>query len=304
MTFTEGRENGLKDIDKATRYKNWVFTCNNYTEDQFKQFQELKCIKYLIMGKEVGEKGTPHLQGYISLKNSKTWSSLNKVFDKKCWIAPAKGTVHKNFEYCKKQGDYVEVGDKPIQGKRTDIIEIKQMVKDGSNIRNILELETINLQTIKIAEKMLTYMEKKRNWKTKVIWCYGATGVGKSRWVEEQCKKDSQDTYYCGNTNKWWNGYDGHETVVIDDMRRDFCKFHTMLKLLDRYPFEIECKGGSRQLLAKTIYITNPENPKNFWENHTLEDGKQFLRRINQVFYFKGPNNIIEKKWDTLYNEV
>ena len=36
---------------------------------------------------------------------------------------------------------------------------------------------------------------------------------------------------------KWWEGYDGHEVVLLDDIRKDFCKFHELLTLLDIYPY-------------------------------------------------------------------
>ena len=45
--------------------KNWVFTLNNYTEDdlaQIKRFFETMCV-YGIFETEIGEQGTPHVQG-------------------------------------------------------------------------------------------------------------------------------------------------------------------------------------------------------------------------------------------------
>ena len=44
-----------------------------------------------------------------------------------------------------------------------------------------------------------------------------------------------EDIYTCLDNYKFWEGYDGHDNVIIDDIRGDFCKFHQLLKLLDRY---------------------------------------------------------------------
>ena len=33
-------------------------------------------------------------------------------------------------------------------------------------------------------------------------------------------------------TLKWWEGYDGHELVIFDDFRADFCTLQIILKFL------------------------------------------------------------------------
>lgn len=47
--------------------KNWCFTINNWTEEEFQLLQDIE-VQYLVVGKEVGENLTPHLQGYVQLK--------------------------------------------------------------------------------------------------------------------------------------------------------------------------------------------------------------------------------------------
>lgn len=52
-----------------TKRNCYCFTYNNYTadgEEQLKAWLE-EFTKYAVFGHEVGEKGTPHLQGYINL---------------------------------------------------------------------------------------------------------------------------------------------------------------------------------------------------------------------------------------------
>jgi len=87
------------------------------------------------------------------------------------------------------------------------------------------------------------------------------------------------------DTGEWWEGYDAHEEVIIDDMRKDFLKFHHLLKLFDRYPYRVQFKGGSRQFLAKTIIVTTCYSPEEMFNNR--EDIQQLLRRINTIKQFK-----------------
>lgn len=59
--------------------RGWVFTLNNYTEEEETLALALPWgwhePSYGVIGKEVGESGTPHFQGYLYFKTEK---SLNK----------------------------------------------------------------------------------------------------------------------------------------------------------------------------------------------------------------------------------
>lgn len=89
------------------RSRKWCLTLNNYTFEELshclKDFKENN-YKYII-GKEVGESGTPHLQIYLEHKNQQSFSSIKK-FNNRFHIEIAKGTQIQNLEYCSKEGNY------------------------------------------------------------------------------------------------------------------------------------------------------------------------------------------------------
>lgn len=272
------------EVKGSAKFRKYCFTINNWTVTDLENARLLlKGSEYGIIGKEVGESGTPHLQGYARFKNPRTFNALRKAF-LRAHIEPSKGNDEQNYAYCSKDKDFEEFGKMQLQenseqGKRTDIVVIKEMINEGANMRDIIEVAS-SYQSIRMAEIILKYKEKKRNWKPKVEWFYGPTGTGKTRKAIEIF---GENPYYISGKNlKWWEGYDGEENVVLDDFRADFCTFHELLRILDRYEFRIEVKGSSRQLLAKHIIITSCHHPREVYKKNE-EDVGQLLRRIDNV---------------------
>lgn len=257
------------------RSRGWVFTINNWTaEDQAAARALQECAHYLIFGEEVGDQEeTPHLQGYVYFKDAKAFSKMKKMLPR-AHLAVAKGNPSQNRVYCSKQGTFEEFGTCPAQGTRNDLDEIRDELKAGANMRAIVD-KVKNVQQLKLAETWLKFNEKPRDFKTEIRWYWGPTGSGKSRaareWLGEGC-------YTCMDEGKWFEGYDGHEAVLVDDFRKDFLKFHQMLKFLDRYEYRVETKGGSRQFVARKLAITAPYPPDQIY--NTREDVGQLIRRI------------------------
>lgn len=262
-----------------TKHRAFTFTLNNYTPEEVEAIKALNYL-YLIIGNEIGESGTPHLQGYLYFKNAISFDTVQRAIPRG-HIEPAKGNAQQNKAYCSKESTLFEDGDIPAQGKRSDIDNVRAIVAETGQIRQVV-LEAQSFQSIKVAEKILEYHERKRNFRPKVYWYYGPTGTGKSHAAKNHPCVD--DPYYAGKTIQWWQGYDAHETVIIDDFRANFCTYSELLKMLDRNAYSIECKGGSRQLLATRIFITSPMHPKDLYPTH--EDKEQLLRRIYKIKEF------------------
>jgi len=237
-------------------------------------------VKYFVFGLEIcptTEK--EHLQGYIYYVNARSFNSIKKEYPK-AHIEAAKGTPKQAAEYCMKEGKYIESGELPTQGTRSDLDVVKEKLKETGKMSDIVEIAT-SYQSVRMAEVILKYKEKPRDFKPEVLWFHGATGTGKSKEAYEIL---GVDCYTCLSTGKWFEGYDAHDHVLIDDMRRDFMKFHELLRLLDRYAMRVECKGGSRQFKAKKIIITSAFHPRDLFE--TREDIGQLLRRIDIIKQF------------------
>lgn len=271
-------------MSERDRSRAWVFTLNNYTHEQQSLIELIDC-KYLVFGHEVAPTtGTPHLQGFIMFKSQKDFSAVRKIFPAGTHIEKKIASDFVNERYCKKDGDYFEKGEIPNQGKRTDLDNVREIIRSTNKMRAVVDVAQ-SYQSVKMAEQILKYHETPRTWKPEVFWFCGSTGTGKSRLAYEML---GDDCYTCLSTGRWFDGYDAHENVLIDDMRKDFMKFHELLRLLDRYAMRVETKGGTRQFLAKKIIITSCYRPEEMFS--TREDIRQLIRRLDKIYIFS--NNI------------
>lgn len=261
------------------RARNICFTawCDNDTIQYDKE-----CMKYLIIGVEVcPETGKKHLQGYVEFSKTMDFSKMKEVLGgAETHLEKRRGSAQQASDYCTKEGSFKSFGEISRQGKRNDIDEVKDIIKSGGNLREITE-STSSFQGWRAAEMYLKHNENKRNWLPDVHWYYGETGSGKTKKAHDVLTDLYGGYWMSGKNLKWWEGYDADEGVLIDDFRKDFCTFHELLRILDRYEYRVEVKGGSRQLLAKTIIITSCYAPTEVYD--TREDVGQLIRRIAKI---------------------
>lgn len=281
----------------AKRFANFCFTLNNYTWDEE---LDLLCtdlpVLYMCFGHETGDKGTPHLQGYCELSHVMRMSAIKKlgIGFQRMHMEARRGTQNEAIKYCKKGSNFIEFGTRKVnkQGQRKDLDECRTAARDYG----MKEVSCwANLQEIRVAEKYLQYNEPRRTWKPEVTWVYGVTGSGKSKMAHETLP----DAYTKSDGSKWWDGYDGHEDVILDDFRGDWMKLSELLTLTDRYERRIEFKGGSRQFLAKRIFITSSKHPHDCY-NTSDENMNQLLRRIDKIIELKIDTVPTDTSSDTL----
>ena len=120
--------------------KNWVMTFNNYPEQIFKILEENLiplCDKY-VFGKEVGEQGTPHIQGAFVLKSKMRQDTIWKLIGSKCYLDKMKGKWNAQ-KYCVKQGNEILTNHK--FPKPVKVIEEHQFYQWQKDILEICKTE-------------------------------------------------------------------------------------------------------------------------------------------------------------------
>lgn len=273
-----------------SRSRSFVFTHNNYESTEIED--QLEC-KYIIYGKEVGESGTPHLQGFvyfddkISLK-----AAIKKLPGSHVQMARS---IFDAIEYCKKDGDFTERGIQPMDQKRKGEVEkerwsgIKELAKAGrldeiepevfvKHYKTLKEIAKDNMPPVPDAPELPGY------------WYFGRAGTGKSRTAREE-----NPGAYSKPLNQWWDGYQDESVVIVDDMD----PFHKSLAYEfkmwgDRYAFIAPIKGGALRIRPTKIIVTSQYTPEEIWEDAaTLEAiNRRFSRR-----YFPSNTEITDNEY-------
>lgn len=245
------------------RARAWCFTLNNYTSLHETLLKQLD-YRYLVYGREVGESGTPHLQGYIFFPQRKTLQVVRRLIQG-AHVAPRGGTHKQASEYCKKDGDYFEDGDPPTDledqqkaGAKANAVKWKS-INDHAKQGDLIYIQTTYpKEYILLKSKLESLYEPP----TSIIdgellheWWVGTTGTGKSRLLWEL-----YPDHFHKKINKWWDGYQYQEVVAIEEWSPDNAITAASLKIwADRYPFPGEIKGSTLQRLRpkKIIVLSN-----------------------------------------------
>lgn len=255
--------------------RNVCFTLNNYSLDEHRAILEYPC-KYLVVGMETGENGTPHLQGYFEFKNPKRLETL-KNFNPRIHWENRRGSAKQAADYCKKENNYVEKGEISKQGKRSDLEEIGSMILiDKANDKEVaMAFPSQYIRYSKGIEKLINLTYEDRTKAPIVTWLWGKAGVGKSGFAAER----HLNSHYIKDGTKWWDNYKQEDAIIIDDFDGRW-PFRDLLRLLDRYKYQGEYKGGYIKINSPYIYITCEFPPEYFWADNELA---QILRRVTHV---------------------
>ncbi len=246
--------------------KNWCFTINNPVAKE-KDGDDLIGYEYCILANEIGEDGTPHVQGYIAFKDKITMANVKKMMPR-AHLEVMRGTPEQASEYCKKDGEYIECGTLP-RNQQYNSMKLKKenftkMIKAAKEDKfdDIMEIDPVayvqNYHAFKRIKQDNPQKKQDLN-DTCGIWLWGETGIGKSR----KARADYEDIYD-KPCNKWWDGYKGETSILIDDFDKNHKVLgHHLKRWGDRYSFPAEQKGTTVQIRPQRIIVTS---------NYSIED--------------------------------
>lgn len=264
-----------------TRYRSCCYTLNNYTDDDVTRLQNYAGVKYHVFGKEVGESGTPHLQGYIVFSKQLTFNQVRNIVGNRAHVERTKGTPQEASNYCKKDGSFFEKGELPQPGTRNDLQLAVSLLRESGSLRRVAtELPATFIRYHRGLSALIDTAgyAPERNFKTITTVFVGRPGIGKSMRARSEALMFG-DIYYKPHGD-WWDGYEGQTTVILDDFYGSI-RWHDLLNLLDRYPLRVPIKGGFRQFTSKYIYITSNTYVSKWYSSEKFPDQSALFRRLD-----------------------
>lgn len=263
------------------RARNFVFTVNfplgkvpyDLTPAVFPEW-----ISYMAWQMEIGENGTLHLQGYIECVGKRSFKQLLAVpgFDTQdegysVHFEVRRGTQAQAIAYCRKVDDttvantFSEYGEMKVQGKRSDLDDIKSKIDEGTSLKRIADEHFGSFiryhRAFKEYKRIVTPSRSKR---TLVLVLWGSSGVGKS-----QLARELFPHAYWKSNSKWWDDYEGQEAVVWDEFKGQY-PFRDLLRILDSTPLTLESKGSSCQFVSSIVVFTSNFHPKDWYDETNI----------------------------------
>ena len=129
--------------------------------------------------------------------------------------------------------------------------------------------------------------KKTREWRTvKVEILWGAGGTCKSRDQIYDKKRKRGDNFIVPDTAnlKWWDGYDGEETIVIEGFKGSrTCDVDRFKRLLDGHQLKLDIKGGHTYAAWTTVKINSNLDPAKWYDIAEEYERSALFRRFNSI---------------------
>lgn len=237
-------------------------------------------LTYLRGQGELGASGYRHWQVIAYFRNKVTLRQCKSFFTPTTHAEPTKSKRAESYVWKEETAiadTKFELGSKSIKRNSSrDWEQIWESAKNGSFMDIPADVRVRCLSSLLKVRGLFSVCEPMEKQVT-VYW--GCTGVGKSyrAWSEA-----GPGAYPKDPLSKWWDGYNGESSVIIDEFRGIIAIAH-LLRWFDHYPVRVEIKGGSVPLRANRIFITSNLDPAVWYPDLDAETYNALRRRIRVI---------------------
>jgi len=293
--------------------KTWDITINNYTPNDISQLEHWKSeVNRLVVNKEVGTEGTPHLQIRVTFKRNYRFASVKKLL-RSGNIDVTKAAA--DSLYCMKlDGECIIDIDNRKQGCRlgTVIEDIKagatlyelwqnhtgQMVRYEKGIKRAVDMLNPEDNSAEFSlEDNCTRLDCDAitNWDTcHIIW--GESQIGKTQYALAHFEHPLL-VHHMDDLQGFVQGY--HDGIVFDDMDFKHVPRSNQIYLLDKNNNRtIHCRFTNAKIPKHTKKIFTCNYPDIFesW-NKTEYTDRAIKNRVTVTEVRLGNNSLISPPW-------
>lgn len=270
-------------------------------------------VRFIVCQLERGnESNRLHLQGYIQWLSPQRYSRAHSVVDPRVSCGECDGTPQQNLDYCTKDDTRVEgpwMAGTMARGKgqRVDLAAFRARIDEGATDHQLY---------VEFPEAMAKYPNFPRNYRSakcaasaggterntephgdgpRVYVYWGPTGVGKSRraWYESYaaCSPILARGYGRHGGKCWFQNYTPGSDVILEEYDGQL-PINELKRILDRYPCDVEFKGGSVRLSCERIFITSNVDPQHWYpisDQVAAADVAALMRRLHVVEHMQQP---------------
>lgn len=277
--------------------KRWCFTINN--PGDFRPNWRVEEMKYMVWQREVGENGTPHIQGYVRFVNKKRLNGVKQAIGcNEAHLECANGSEEENRGYCTKEESRM-AGTQPTehgeynaeegkQGKRSDLEAIAAMCKAGASLAEIADAhpgDMIRYHSGIAATRELLAPKPPVQREVQVLVLWGPTGTGKTHRVLTDESLQGK-IFKCKAGRDPFGQYNNEEVLFLEEFRWQDWTIQTLNDLLDKWICPLDCRYRNKYAYWTKVIICSNDNPTSWFitePNQALVDSLR--RRIGNGSY-------------------
>lgn len=267
-------------------------------------------LTYYCMADEIASTGTYHTHIFFYSSSPVRFGTIKNRFPT-AHIDKTFGTCQQNRDYVAKSGKWAETdkaetsvadsftewGEMPTEKaeKAPAMVRLMDNLQDGMTTAQIIEddpklaFKVRDIDTLR--QTLLSERYATENRDLEVVYLFGATGAGKTRYIYSQHNPRDicRITTYKEGKGILFDAYHGQDVLVFEEFASQV-PITEMLSYLDVYPLYLPARYSDKVACFTKVYITSnlpltAQYKTVQWNQY--ETWRAFLRRIHKVMEYK-----------------